>query len=268
MFTNIITALLMVTIAQSQPAGPPAEKPDQPEKRESKQDSKQQKKESKTGKRQPAPPKNLAVKALDMVIPEAEFKDLTLEDFAEWLGRTTKANVVVRWKVLEKAGVARDAPVTLQEKNIKLRRLLPLVFAQVTEDLRSVELAAKADGNTLMISTKEDVNVELITKTYDVQDLLHSVPDFRAARPREIGGGPLLGDRVAWVEGGGEKERGDPVEQLIKTITTDIQPLSWKANGGKGTISYYKGRLIIRNNVEVHQQLGGFLSEPAEGGRG
>lgn len=271
MLPIMLATLLFISPGQSEPPRQregPTTRPGETAEREKKPvDPKDGRAGSKSKRRTP-PVRNLAVRAMDMVIEEAEFKDVTFEDFVEWLGRTTKANVVVRWKVLEKAGVERDRPINITEKSIKLRKLLPLVFVQATEDLRDVELAAKAEGNTLMISTKADINVRMITRVYEVQDLLVSVPDFGAGSLGGVVSARRIGDRLL-KDGGWEKcgKPDAPVQELIGAITTHIQPLSWKVNGGKGTIRYFQGRLVINNNMEVHEQLASYLGgddEPEE----
>lgn len=223
-------------------------------------------KKKKPGKKKP--PKNLARKALKTVIENAEFDDLPFTDFVDWLGRQTKANIVVRWKLLEKEGVERDAPIFLKRKNIKIRKLLPLVFEQVTQDLPEVDLGFKADGNILLISTRKDLNAKLIVHTYEVQDLLLYVPSFegRGADLDAIGtGGPSRVQRPGQGTGG---EIKDPyagldarTRKLILAITSTIEPESWRINGGRGTIRYFQGKLVIRNNAEVHHKLAGALAE-------
>ena len=225
-------------------------------------------------KRKAAAPKNLAIKAMKTVIKNAEFKEMAFEDFVEWLGRKTKANIVVRWQILEKAGVERDYPIILKRKNITIRDLLPLVFRQVTEDLRDVELSAKAGGNTLVISTSKDIKAKLLLKTYDIQDLLVTIPNFAGIMVFDPESGRRGGCRVRTCVrgsgGGGSQARtenspqnqpqGDipkPARKLIDIITTQIRPLSWRVNGGRGTILYFKGRLVVRNTYEVHEMIGG-----------
>ncbi|MFQ5429425.1 MAG: hypothetical protein ACE5E1_03855 [Phycisphaerae bacterium] len=207
-------------------------------------------------------PRNLAVKAMKQIVADAEFRDLTFEEFAEWLGRETGANVVVRWRVLEASGVERDYPIALKKKNIAVRKLLILVFRQVTEDLPSVTLAAKADGNTLIISTRKNLNAKRLTRVYDVRDLLIRIPNFSGTRIGNLGlggGGRFRLDHARPVEID-PTVRDPEVRRLIHLITTHIQPLSWKVHGGKGTIRYLRGRLIIYNNIEVHQRLAGIVS--------
>jgi hypothetical protein len=274
MFAHVIAAVLMISLGQT-PGGPAKDGAKPPPRKTTSQQAekksdKPDKKDAKGGKEGVAAT-DRAVKAMNMVVADADFQEMAFEDFVEWLGRFTDANVVVRWKVLEKEGIERDQPITLKQKNIKIRKLLGLVFEQLTAELRSVELAAKADGNTLMISTKQELNIQLITRSYDVQDLLLTIPDFTGCEPGQIGKLTPMGDHMkrdggpAVAKGGSESgEKDDPAERLIRVITTNIQPLSWKVNGGKGTIKSFKGRLVVYNNVEVHQQLAGYLGGTPE----
>lgn len=263
---------LALLLPAASPAGPPDAGPG--DRGRSKKDDKKKRR----GKPKAAP-KNLAVKAMRLVIEEAVFEDMTFAEFADWLARTTKANVVVRWKVLEKAGVERDCPINIKRKNTTIRKLLTLVFDQVTEDLPTIELAAKADGNTLLISTREEINAKRFARVYDIQDLLHSIPNFKGI---ESGGGEedpedkranrlrlkrLRAEQLRRERGKrGKKERKIPSRAylLMDIITTHIQPLSWKVNGGKGTIVFYKGKLVVYNNIEVHQQIGGAITPRAD----
>ena len=285
MFARMQTAVLVVIVAlmtTATTAGPPASaRPDEADGKKEKQDPKQAKD---VGKRDPpgkraagskskgkrslrrsrARPRNLAVKAMKTIVEDAEIVDLTFEEFCEWLGRATGANVVVRWKVLEREGVERDDPVALKEENIRVRRLLVRVFEQVAEGLPAVELAAKAEGNTLIISTRKNLSAKRITRVYDVQNLLVSVPQFTGSAIGDLGLGEDGGFRLRKPRFKEDKSKQiDPIaRRLIDLITTHVQPSSWKANGGKGSIRYYKGRLIVYNSLEVHQQLGGAVSTP------
>lgn len=195
------------------------------------------------------------------VIADAEIIDMTFGEFAEWLARATGANVVVRWKVLEASGVEQKRSISLKRKHIRLRKLLPLVFDRFTKDRPAVELAARADGNTLILSTRKDIHTKRITRVYEVRDLLITIPQFKGRRINSLG----LGEDGAFQLGDDRTPQDKPpirnprVRRLIALITTHIQPLSWKDRGGKGTIRYFKGRLVVHNNIEVHQQLGGVL---------
>lgn len=246
--------MLIILLAHPSPAAPPG----QPDAAQPPGDH-----PSKTGttdkQKKAKRPRGLAFKALRTIIDDATFKDMTLEEFAEWIERTTKANVVVKWKVLEEAGIEPDVKINLKLKKVSLRKILQLAFVQATQDLEGVELAVKADDNTLIISTRKDLNSEMETRLYDVQALLIIVPNFAGRTP----GDPSTGRRARLSLGAGSKGEGHDARteqiarQLIDVITSTIEPESWAVNGGKGTINYYKGQLVVRNSLEVHQLLGG-----------
>jgi len=51
------------------------------------------------------------------------------------------------------------------------------------------------------------------------------------------------------------------VLNIIGIIQSSIEPQSWQANGGQGSITFSGGQmgLIIRQSAEVHGMLGGML---------
>lgn len=216
------------------------------------------------------PVRNRAVQAMKIMVENAEFDEMPFEDFVEWLERVTEANVVVRWKVLESAGIEKDRPLTLKQKNIPLGKLLPMAFDNLTRDIEGVEIAAKASGNILLITTRADLNSKMLTRSYDIESLRIVVPDFkgRQANLDGVGQGPAGRPRGGALAGGGGSTQGGAsadaeTQRLIAVITSMIDPPSWKVNGGKGTITEFKGNLIIRNGEEVHDALEAMLGGPA-----
>lgn len=221
------------------------------------------------------PVRNRAVQAMKIIVENAEFDEMPLEDFIEWLERLTDANVVVRWKVLESAGIERGRPLTLKQKNIPLGKLLPLAFENLTHDLEGVEIAARASGNVLLITTRADMNSKLVTRSYDIESLRIVVPNFRGRQPNldDIGqgGGPGRPRGVGIMGGGGGSQQNTSIDaetqKLIDVITSMIDPPSWKVNGGKGTITEFKGNLIIRNSEEAHDAIQALLGGAPPAGR-
>ena len=266
MIARILSIVLMCSVAagaSGQTTGKPPKKGKAGAKSSAKSSGKSGKAKAK-GKT----PKNLARKALKLVVENAEFEDMTFEDFVEWLGRETKANVVVRWRIVEKEGVERDAPIYLKQKNITVKKLLPLVFRQVTEELDGVELAARTDGNILLISTRKNLNAKMVVRTYPVRDLLLHIPNFESQRDLidGRGRGPVAGRRGTGGAGDPSAKLDTRTRKLIEVITGAIEPGSWQINGGRGTIGYFRGRLVIRNSLEVHQRIGGALGDRPKGG--
>lgn len=211
------------------------------------------------GKRRPAAssgPRDAmeALRALYVEVPEVKLDGLPLDEFEKWLARQTKVNVLFRWRVLEKEGIHKDTPVTLKLKQPLLVEVLNAVLEQVGED--RVPLGWRAADNIITVSTRADLDRSMVTKTYDVQDLLLEVPTFEAMRPSGL-------ERLTTQQqkASPRKDLGadDVVKQLIDVITSSVFPNSWKDNGGSGTIKHYRGKLIIRNTPEVHAALRGEL---------
>lgn len=80
--------------------------------------------------------------------------------------------------------------------------------------------------------------------------------------------GPIFGGaggRGGGGQGGRDQDDDDEVDEermieLIDLITATIEPASWTVGGGLGSIEGFNGRVIIvRNSIEVHEQLGGSI---------
>ena len=246
MSSRLLAAVLLLVFAAPLMSAPP------------KSDDRDPKRSTRSVKKKP--PRGLAFKTLRTVVKNAVFKDMTFEEFTEWLARQGKANVIVRWKVIEDAGIDVDKLINLKLHDVTVRQIIELVFEDLAAGLDKVELAAKADDNTIIISTKRDLYKDLVTRTYDIQDLLIVVPDFAAQGAGTPTGRSTPGAGLSAGRQSQELKSGTPEElaqSLINIITSQIEPESWAVNGGKGTIAYFKGRLVIRNNLIVHELIGG-----------
>ena len=205
--------------------------------------------------------RNLAAKGLRMIVEDAKLEALPFEDFVDWVGRETGAQMVVHWRVLEEAGVGRSDPLSVEAKNVSMRGLLLLAFDQLTDNLQKAELAARADGNILTISTRKDLNAKLVTRIYDVEDLLIALPELGGVMI-DATADPRGRTRVSgWRQPGRGESKEQIVQKLIETITSHLEPGSWKTSGGKGTIRFFRGRLVVYNNLDVHQLLAGAIGQ-------
>ncbi|MCK6455966.1 MAG: hypothetical protein L6Q92_05485 [Phycisphaerae bacterium] len=211
-------------------------------------------------------PKNEAAAALRAVVKDARFDAMPLEDFAEWLERQTKMNVIVRWAELKRHGITQDTPITLDLRNVKLSRVVTAALNSIAPE--DEPLGYQASENFITLSTKRDLGRQMVTRIYDVQDLLVVVPNFRGddLNTDDIGRGSRRPQPGPLVRQSGGKSESDPlagandrIRQLVAAITQTIEPDSWAVNGGRGTISYFQGRLVIRNSPEVHEKLRGTL---------
>lgn len=230
-----------------------------------------------------------ATQRLMLRLERIDFDDIPLASVFAQLARLSGANIVVRWSRLGDAGIARDQPITLHASRLRLRQCLQLVLQQASA--RTAPLAYLADEDLILVSTAEDFDRQMVTRVYDVKDLImprlreSGFAQFRgrqipigaiptvangavAYRPITapfgsgvyIGGAPPEEFRPDRDAADGTKEQH--LRQLITVITGTIEPQSWAVNGGTGTIVPFRGQLIIRNSVAVHAQIAGRRTPP------
>lgn len=123
---------------------------------------------------------------------------------------------------------------------------------------------------------------EMIVKVYPVQDLLVVQPqDMGVFSPMMMFGGNQYGNQAQYGRQGGRQQYGqnngqfgnqfgnqyqqpnarqtspaqDKAKELIDVITETVCPDEWRVNGGKATIKYFNGCLVVRAPAKVHQQL-------------
>lgn len=116
--------------------------------------------------------------ALTLPIPAINVEGESLSHMIDFFRNASGANIVVDWKILEAAGVAKDTPVTLQVKNLSLRKMLQLTLNQASP---STQLVFTVDQNVIEITTQEDADTHLVTRVYDVNELV--MPDHTDIAP-------------------------------------------------------------------------------------
>ncbi len=224
-----------------------------------------------------AAPKLTTLERLETPIPQVSFEEAPFDQVMEWVAETTGVNVVVRWPRLEGLGIERDKPISINVTNLKLSQVLWMIMNEAGST--DVKLAYRMSGNLLVMSSADDLGQEMLVKSYDVSDLLMRIQKFYSAPQMDIsqqnsGSQGGSGGNIFGGQGGGqtddeERNRGsqnneqDNVEakQLIDLITKTIEPDSWDINSGHGTIMAFRGQLVVRNNILVHQALGGAVEE-------
>ncbi len=159
------------------------------------------------------------------------FRDV-IDDLADKTGQA----IILDQDSLKEANVEYDDPVTFKSKKVTLRTVLKKILAD-----RGLTYVIKE--GTIQVMTPQKARETLVARTYPVGDLATSF-DMRFP--------PLL-RRVQMLQN---------VAQIIDLIQNSIEPSSWQANGGPGTISFYEPTmsLVIRQTAEMHYQLGGYLS--------
>ncbi len=228
--------------------------------------------------------------ALDRRIEQVEWDGAAFQEVVAWLRGQGVGNVVVKWRALEIIGADATTPITLSLQNVPVRTVLREALAELGGDEAETDpLKFHLVDGLLTISTRSEFNRHLLTRVYDVTDLIQQAPDFRdgpvldlddagggqggrgadgAPRGRGQGGGE---DPTGPGPGGGQggQELAGPLENLINLIKATIEPDTWEiggnplwsraAGGGRGTIVPYRRMLVVRNTLEVHEQIGRVL---------
>jgi len=155
-----------------------------------------------------------------------DFVESPLRDVVAELSRQFQIPIVLAVKKMEEASVSPDAPVTKQVEDLSLESILSLI-------LRDLELEYSIRDEVLLITTPEDNESNLDTRTYPVLDLVTS----RKARSSFFVGGDY--------------------DSLIELITATIKPDSWDDVGGPGAIDALDnaGSLVISQTQMVHRQV-------------
>lgn len=233
----------------------------------------------------PARPVRTAPALLAQRVPELRVTEMPLRDVFAALAELADVNIVVRWRRLADEGILPEQPVTLQLRNVSLETALGLLLRDATRG--DVRLAYRASADLILISTADEFAAQMVVKVYDVAEILlsarrqHTYFFFGRTREYVTEVEPVVGENVGavrpitreynsglegWLYGDthepwSDAERARLMQQLIDAITNTIEPESWEASGGPGTIRAYGNRLIICNSPLVHQLIGGPLRE-------
>lgn len=196
-------------------------------------------------------------------------------------------------KALEDVGIGLDTPITFSISGVPLRSALGLM-------LKELNLTWTIKSGVLLITTEEEAESILVTKTYDVGDLLAVAVDrpYRGkglptgsvggslwpeyscspamgmggmggiAPPTKGAGGGMFnigGMDTPFVCGTGCASAGTfeptPLDELIEVIERTIAPTTWDNVGGPGSISPYQRFLVINQTTAIHLQVESLLSD-------
>ena len=94
-----------------------------------------------------------------------EFIETPLSDVIDFLKDHHHIEIQLDNKALSDVGIGSDTPVTKNLKGISLRSALNLL-------LRDLNLTWTIQNEVLLITTPEEAENQLITKVYDVSDLV------------------------------------------------------------------------------------------------
>jgi len=226
----------------------------------------------------PDSPANRAVR-MKLLKPyrKFEFGGVPLEQVIEFMREVTGSSIHVKWAALEAVGVNRDTPVNVRLHEVAAAKALQVIL----EDVGGVNrLEYVVEDGVIVISTHDDLSRRMVTRVYDVRDLLAGRPAGRVdravlgelvrnavhrplqlpqAKPSEEKSLESLADAYrgridALAVAIHQALRNRQAEELIDVIRT-VAPDSWQEAGGPASIRHIAGQLVISQTQRAHEQI-------------
>src|SRR5688572_27321855 len=227
----------------------------------------------------------IARAALNRNLPAIDFANVTLREALEFLRDISGTNIHVNWRAIETTGVTPDTTVNMKLRQVPMRRVLTMLLEEAAG---GQTLTWYLDDGVIEVTTREISDSIMYTKVYDVQDLLFEPPEFIEPPDFDLsqysdqqggrggggggGGGGYSGGGGGGGGGGGrglfqtanqsnqQTEPRDPkakANELIELIQAVVYPDVWAEAGGKASIKFFNGNLIITAPRTVHEAIGG-----------
>jgi RNA polymerase sigma factor (sigma-70 family) len=163
---------------------------------------------------------------------EVDFIETPLMDVIDKLAEMHHLNILIDQRALDDVGIPADCPITFSLSGVSLQSALNLM-------LRDLDLTWTIRDEVLLITTPEEAEIMLVTKVYEVGDLVMC---------QDASGDP-------WADH----------DSLIEVITTTVAPESWDKVGGPGsiTVAPFRGAemLVVAQTYQVHHEIRQILDE-------
>ncbi len=161
-----------------------------------------------------------------------EFTEEPLSSCVQYWKDFHSIEIQIDERALKEVGIGTDVSISQSLSGVTLRSALNLTLRQIGLDWTIAD-------EVLLITSPEEAQANMVTRTYRVGDLI-------TVRDSE---GKLWQD----------------FDSMIELITATIEPEQWEKVGGPGSIAPFESRgaagLVIRHTPKVHQQVGQLLGE-------
>ena len=134
---------------------------------------------------------------------QCTFDKTPLEDAVAALAKDCGIAMRLDHPAFEEAGIKPDTPVTFDGRGLRLETVIERMLPH---------LATAACGNGLRVTRDERTINDMVTRVYDVADLV------------------------------GYSEKPSDFDPIIETITSTLAPTSWDTAGGPGSINAFECR--------------------------
>ena len=180
-----------------------------------------------------------------------DFTGVSLDDAINYIRDVTNINIILDGEVHTKLS-EDQLKVNLKVKDLLLKSALKLM-------LQSKDLTASYREGVLVILPKDKVNAAVVTRIYDVRDLLFKLQDFpgpkvELAAPN--GGTPLTGATFSLDSEPKSTITEDFITELVKSNTGEK---SWDENPNC-SITLANGLLVVTQSKKAHTEVDRMLN--------
>jgi general secretion pathway protein D len=201
-----------------------------------------------------------------------QLPQVALSDAIDFLRDITGANILVNWKALEAAGIDKQSTqVSVTLRDVKFSKVLDIIL----QEAGAGKLAYTIDEGVITVSTADELNKVVVTRVYDITDLLIN-PNFDPTISNLSGGSAQIagsggggGSSTLTQNSQGQNNTSTRQQQLLdikKKIESTVEFSSWKDNdpNGYGQIDDFNNQLIITQTSEVHDKIANLLTQLRE----
>ena len=222
--------------------------------------------------------RKIASKLRDILDP-VSIENASAKEAFKWWAKTSGISLVLDWKQMEEDGLDPEKKINIEMRNVPAGQVLGLLMKQASPD---APLLFEVTPWYIQITTKARADRVMVTRFYDIQDLVHERPPVRAAPKFDLGsalssggggggkggsggggGGGSSGGSIFSGSGSdasapktGEAGKSAEAQKLIDTVTGSVEPEIWESRGGPASITYLRGFLVVRAPVYVQAQIG------------
>jgi Ca-activated chloride channel homolog len=121
-------------------------------------------------------PDRKAYLSLKIPIMPMDFNQMPLVEVIRYLREATGTGIQVKWNTLMPIGISRDTLVTVKHRQGTFAQALQVLLADLGDE---VPLNYTVEEGVIKISTQDDLASNMVTRVYDIQDLIGGkLPDF------------------------------------------------------------------------------------------
>lgn len=190
-----------------------------------------------------------AAAALKSRLPDDDGSERPLAQAIDRLSQCAAVPIHVCWRALAAEQIDRERPVAIAAKGLTVEQALRRVLREAAGNGARLDFEAREDS--IVVSTRDDLDRDCLTRVYPVRDLLHCAAAWRGRRESTM---------APWSPTAGCVDQRDPVgdedqERLLAVIECCVKPDEWGFSGGRGEVRFFGPLMIVYASRTAHAEL-------------